>query len=409
MCGIVGMISSNPAGFNWENIRVFNNLLWVDALRGDDSTGVFGVNKHGNVDYAKTVGDTHVMMNSPEYREFKQNIFSDFQMVVGHNRKATRGFVTDENAHPFVEDTTILVHNGTLINHSKLTKETVDVDSHAILHSIVERGYEETLKDIEGAFTLAWYDTKDKTLRVIRNKERPLFIANTAGAWYFASEKEMLELVLSRENVTIAEMTECKPGMMYFWKLDDKKNMWYKQHTLYSPPKVVVKQEPTKETTTTEPINTTGYDNSDFIIGTKLLCSIDNISSLKKVNENGFSDLFLGTWYFDPAVNIRIWVTEEEAKTFENLDDDTEEQLIVRAEVSCVISKKGKITLVCNKPVPFEPTLDSNQKEIYEDEFMMTNRQCDDCKKPMTFKEAQEGIFEFKSIIDYKCLCAACK
>ena len=412
MCGVIGMVSSEPSGFNQSNIKIFNNLLWVNTLRGNDSTGVFGVNKHGNVDFLKTVGSAHNMLSSDEYKDFKSEMYSDYQMVVGHNRAATRGMITDENAHPFIEDTTILVHNGTLINHGKLTKEVVEVDSHAILHSIVERGYEDTLKDIEGAFTLAWYDTKDKTLRVIRNNERPLFIASTVGAWYFASEKEMLELVLGREQVDIADMTECKPGVMYYWELEDKKNMWYKPYPLWSPPKNTttnmipfVKKE--TKVLDQEPQSTSGYANSDFIMGTKLLFSIDHVNTFKKVNDQGYSDLLLGNWYFDDNVKVRIWASPAEASILD-FDDDAE-TLIVQAEITCVISKKGTITLVCNKPTEYAPELDSNQNEIYRDEFMFTNMQCDDCKKPMTFESLKHGVFKYKSIIDYECLCEKCK
>lgn len=409
------MVSSAPQGFNWNHARLFSQLLWVNTLRGDDSTGVFGVNKYGNVDYMKQVGHAAKLQDSSEWKDFRSNIFSDFHMVVGHNRKATRGFVNDENAHPFVEKETILVHNGTLINHKELTKEDVEVDSHAILHSIVERGYEETLKEIQGAFTLAWYDANDKTLRVIRNKERPLFIANTAGAWFFASEKEMLELVLGRDNVAITDMTDCKPGTLYYWELEDKKNLWYKPLSLWSPPKStgtnIVPFIQKTETTVVggaEIETNKGYNNTDFPFGTKIIINANRIQTFNKPTQQGYSDMIYGTWYFDEEVKIRAWVTPNEAEILE-YDDDQEEDYVVQAEITCVISKKGKIILICDKVTPYKPVVDSTGREIYEDEFIFTNRCCDDCRKSMTFKDAQAGKFEYRSIIDYDLLCAECQ
>lgn len=409
------MVSSTPQGFNWNHARLFSQLLWVNTLRGDDSTGVFGVNKYGNVDYMKQVGHAAKLQDSNEWKDFRGNIFSDFHMVVGHNRKATRGVITDENAHPFVEKETILVHNGTLTNHKELTKEDVEVDSHAILHSIVERGYEETLKEIQGAFTLAWYDANDKTLRVIRNKERPLFIANTAGAWFFASEREMLELVLGRDDVAITDMTDCKPGTLYYWELEDKKNLWYKPLSLWSPSKStgtnIVPFVPKNETTVVggaEIETNKGYNNTDFPIGTKIIVNANRIQTFDKPTQQGHSDMIYGVWYFDEDVKVRAWVTPEEAEILE-YDDDQEEDYVVQAEVTCVISKKGKITLVCDKVTPYKPVVDSTGREIYEDEFIFTNERCDDCRKPMTFKDAQAGKFEYRSVIDYDLLCAKCQ
>jgi hypothetical protein len=115
----------------------------------------------------------------------------------------------------------------------------------------------------------------------------------------------------------------------------------------------------------------------------------------------------LGNWYFDDNVKVRIWANPAEASILD-FDDDAE-TLIVQAEITCVISKKGTITLVCNKPTEYAPELDSNQNEIYRDEFMFTNMQCDDCKKPMTFESLKRGVFKYTSIIDYDCLCEACK
>lgn len=421
MCGIVGMVSSNPAGFNWEHTRLFDNLLWVNTLRGEDSTGVFGVRKSGNVDYLKTVGTPHVMFQDKQYEDFRDEIFSSFHMVVGHNRKATKGSITDENAHPFVEGNTILVHNGTLTNHKSLTDIDVNVDSHAILHSITERGYEDTIKDIQGAFTLAWYDAEDKTLRVTRNKERPLYIANTFGAWFFASEKEMLELVLGRSNTKITEITEVEPGMMYFWDLEDKKNMWYKKLELWSPPKshtniiqYVKPEEKTKpeETTATEaeePLGTEPtYNNTDFPIGTRILCNATTIKTFPRPNAQGYTDLIEGKWYFDDEVSIRIWGTTEEIEAIDSPEDTDNEAFLCTGTVNVVISRKGKIQLILDNLKPYKATFDANGHEIFQDEFIFTNEQCDCCKKRMSFKDAKKGFFEYKSIAEYTLLCQEC-
>ena len=46
--------------------------------------------------------------------------------------------INDQNAHPFVENNIILVHNGVVYNHKK--HEDTEVDSHAIVHMINNMG-----------------------------------------------------------------------------------------------------------------------------------------------------------------------------------------------------------------------------------------------------------------------------
>lgn len=412
MCGIVGMVTSNTVGFNTTEQKIFSQLLWANTLRGDDSTGVFGVNKYGNLDYIKEKGHAGDLIDSKEFREFYENIYTDYHMVVGHNRKATRGWVSDDNAHPFVEGTTALVHNGTLTTYANLTKETVSVDSHAILHSIVERGYEETLKEIQGAFTLAWYDTNDKTLRVIRNDQRPLFIASTVGAWYFASEKGMLEWILGREDVAISEMEECTPGTMYSFKLDDKKNMWFQPLELYTPPKsniTVIYSNPKKEdkeTTTFPPV----YQNTDFLIGTKILVQGNRLQKLSTPNTEGYNHLFFGNWFFDESVAVKAWADEADIDILEACMDDTitSDEIIFQAEIMCVMTKKKQITLVCKNVVPYIPAKDSADKEVFADEYMFTNGKCSYCCKDLSFEEATRGVINYAAMDDYEVICEHC-
>lgn len=408
ICGIVGMVTSNSAGFFHPQKKIFSSLLWADTLRGEDSTGVFGVNKYGNIDYLKTTGHAGNLVTTKEYQNFEDDIFSDYHMVVGHNRKATRGTITDENAHPFVEGNTILVHNGTLTNHKELTKQDVDVDSHAILHSIVERGYEETLKDIQGAFTLVWYNTDDKTLRIIRNDQRPLYIAATVGAWYFASEEGMLQWILGREDEKIEEMTECVPGTLYSFKLEDKENMWYESVDLWSPLKSAVsniKLEKTeKETKEDLP-----YENQDFKIGTNILILGKQCTPLTKANQEGYDHILFGQWYVDPRIEVKVWGTTDEVNTLEaDIDDDASDSFLFQAKIMCVMTKKGKVILICKGITPYKPILDTSGKELLEDEFMFTDKLCSYCSRQVSFDEIKNGVFKYTSATDFEIICEHC-
>lgn len=201
MCGLVGMISKWRGGFNQNNFEFFNHLLYMDALRGEDSTGVFAVDNIGNVRIAKSAEPSAKFMVSDEYKALRTVALQRGWAFIGHNRKATRGAINDENAHPFwVDDKLVLVHNGTMFgDHKKLAD--VEVDSHAIAHVLAEESDpEKALQKINAAYALIWYDIQNKRLHMVRNDQRPLCWVETHSAIYFASEGDMLAFTARRTN-----------------------------------------------------------------------------------------------------------------------------------------------------------------------------------------------------------------
>lgn len=200
MCGLVGIITKLGNGFNKDQVDAFNDLLFIDSLRGMDSTGCFLVENDGTLSWNKEAVPSPEFCRKKEHQDMLKQGFLRGRALVGHNRAATRGVVNDENAHPFtVDDRITLVHNGTLYgDHRKLAD--VDVDSHAIAHVIHESGddVEAAIQKINGAFALIWHDFQNNTLNFLRNNARPLHWVETTSGYLWASEANMLEWILSR-------------------------------------------------------------------------------------------------------------------------------------------------------------------------------------------------------------------
>lgn len=235
MCGLVAIISNSYNGFTIKEKDIFDELLYIDALRGEDSTGVMAVDNDGNLELAKEASVAGYYQQSDEYKKLMGGVVRNGSAVVGHNRKATKGTINDENAHPFVvDDRIILVHNGTLYGDHKKIADT-EVDSHAIAHLIHQKGddVEAALKELNGAYALIWYDVQAKTMNFVRNSQRPLYFIELHNSWIWASEGGMLSWILSRNQATLAtgaKITLLPEGELYSfkrvgnqWKLTTKK------------------------------------------------------------------------------------------------------------------------------------------------------------------------------------------
>lgn len=198
MCGIVAMISKSQSGFVYSDLDLFQSMLVSDSIRGEDSTGVFGVYKNKQARTIKVAAEPHNLFRCDEWNDFRTKAINSMNVLVGHNRYATRGAVNTTNAHPFNEGSVVLVHNGTLNNHKDFNKE-VQVDSHAIAHAFNEKPANEVLNQINGAFAFIWYDRRTGKLNITRNNERPLAYIETNDMIYIASESGMLEWLVNRK------------------------------------------------------------------------------------------------------------------------------------------------------------------------------------------------------------------
>jgi predicted glutamine amidotransferase len=196
MCGIVGLAGT----INVKEERLFRELLVVDTLRGNDSTGVAAVGKYGEVIVSKQAGDPFQLFETHHFREIMKR---KNKVFIGHNRAATTGKVNRANAHPFEFETLVGVHNGTLRNKHMLDNGyKFDTDSEALYSHIEKKGLQDAIDTANGAYSLVWWDKEESTLNFLRNSERPmkLLFSEDRRTLFFASESWMLTCLLGREG-----------------------------------------------------------------------------------------------------------------------------------------------------------------------------------------------------------------
>jgi len=192
-----------------DHQKFMYNALYLDALRGMDATGLMTVDSLGDITVNKKA------MPSADFLQLKKvdDQISDYcnRVFIGHNRFATRGAINDENSHPFQHGKITMVHNGSLLNtHTLPDHRDFNVDSENIAHSINKIGVHETLKLLDGAFTLIWWDDEEKRVKMVRNAQRPLHLAKISkkNTIIWASEKPMLEYVAGRSGLEIEDTWE---------------------------------------------------------------------------------------------------------------------------------------------------------------------------------------------------------
>lgn len=208
MCGLIGM-----AGFlEHKHKLAMKDLLFLNSLRGKDSTGLTAIKRDRTVQTRKMTIPGYEFIDHP----LVEKTFSHAdQAWIGHGRYKTMGDVSRANAHPFEvldeNDDVYLVgtHNGTLQNKYELERKVgkFDTDSEALFNLFATApNYKEAVKQLQGAWSLVWWDPTMDSIHFLRNEERPLTYAYTKDykVIVWASEAWMIINACRRNGVELA-------------------------------------------------------------------------------------------------------------------------------------------------------------------------------------------------------------
>ena len=150
-------------------------------------------------------------------RRILNSVMDNF--ILCHVRAATKGSVTDENAHPFEFEKLIGMHNGTL--RDKKYEDKHKTDSELMFKDMDERGIVPVIESLDpwSACASVVFNKETGEVSFFRNDQRTLFYAvhATRDVLYYASEAWMLKEMCARntEKLFKDSIWMFKPDIVY--------------------------------------------------------------------------------------------------------------------------------------------------------------------------------------------------
>jgi glutamine---fructose-6-phosphate transaminase (isomerizing) len=207
MCGIIGVVGDDAA------LPVLIDGLRRLEYRGYDSSGV-AVLDGGAVAVVRKAGKLEALEKELSGQE------PTGATGIGHTRWATHGGPTDGNAHPHRDCTgdIALIHNGIIENFLELREQLTarghtfasETDTETLAHLVEEHdgdlvsAVRETLKEVDGAFSLAVVSAKEPGLIVAAKRTNPLILGRSEEGTFLASDPTAL-LPYTRDMVHVLD------------------------------------------------------------------------------------------------------------------------------------------------------------------------------------------------------------
>ena len=192
MCGIIGILGAHEV-----SPQIYDALKRLE-YRGYDSAGIATLNK-GRLDIRRAVGKlinlSDILVHDP----------LPGKSGIGHTRWATHGEPTVANAHPHRAGRVAVVHNGIIENYRALRQQleaqgahfTSQTDTETIVqlasHFLDEgmtptQAARETLRQLEGAFAVAFLFEGEADLIICARRGSPLCIGHGVDEMYLGSD-----------------------------------------------------------------------------------------------------------------------------------------------------------------------------------------------------------------------------
>ncbi len=223
MCGIFGFVAAKNTRLGRKQLKTaIRELFNLSTSRGKEAAGIFIRSGRKAFVYKKPIPGTQLVT-----RRFLDRIYSDYLnlttglteaiSVLGHARLATNGIeVKNHNNQPVVADSTVVVHNGIILNDSKLwkkyshLKQNFEVDTEvfaALLSYFYNLGY-----SLEDAVRLTYAEVQGETsVGAAIDKCPYMILATNTGSIYYYDHKSPAFALFTSESFILRNILDRKP------------------------------------------------------------------------------------------------------------------------------------------------------------------------------------------------------
>ncbi len=187
MCGIFGYVRSKSK-LNKDPLHVCIEGLSKLEYRGYDSAGIAGIH-NGEIFTCKTVGKVAQLLQKVQENQYQSDL------AIAHTRWATHGKLTEQNAHPHIDQSGLLaiVHNGIIENFNELRKDlekegvkfVSDTDSEVIVQLIAHHHKEDIVQSLRkslpllrGSYAIALIHKNDPNTLYVTVRNCPLVVGH---------------------------------------------------------------------------------------------------------------------------------------------------------------------------------------------------------------------------------------
>ena len=222
MCGIYGYIGTPKRPE--EAYRMMKSMAIATEVRGIHSSGFAAINDENFFSKKLVVRATEFYKQI----DVKHVIDNKTYLFVGHNRWASIGKISEENAHPFVGEKYLFVHNGTcpfakvLANKLGLVSKG-DTDSECLMNISEKYGFGSLRRFHDLSIVAIDYKNSSGHLYFYRDYLEPMVICDIrkwAGIILFASTKEIIkkgieEMTVWNVKYFLDKSAPTIPGIIY--------------------------------------------------------------------------------------------------------------------------------------------------------------------------------------------------
>ncbi len=240
MCGIFGWIVGVDAQIDQKTyVSGLKELFLLSETRGKEASGICVANDQEVVVYKDCIRAREFIKKDNFANAIKLINNQKSFLTFGHARMITNGSDNNDNNQPVVRNDLICIHNGIIVNDSKIwndnsdMKRDAEVDTEVLLALMEKYKYKD---DMENAFLKALQNIQGSLSIALMDKASEYILLYTnVGSLYVVYSKNSKMLLFASERYILKQMI-CRKNLQKYFNINSimqvkaKEGLWVNSH-----------------------------------------------------------------------------------------------------------------------------------------------------------------------------------